>query len=79
MPWRRGFEFEDNKGWYRCPCHGSTYTRAGVRVFGPAPRSMDSMKIGIDAAGNVTVQTGVRTSGGPDNPDRAIQHPLLPS
>ena len=66
-------------GWYKCPCHGSTYTRSGVRVFGPAPRSMDSMLIEIDDAGNITVQTGSITSGGPDNPERAVQHPLLPS
>ena len=79
VPWRSGFEFRGDKGWYRCPCHGSTYSKAGVRVFGPAPRSMDTMKIDIDDAGNVTVQTGDRTPGGPDNPQRAVQHPLLPS
>lgn len=66
-------------GWYKCPCHGSTYTRAGVRVYGPAPRSMDTMEIDIDDAGNITVQTGAITSGGPDNPERAVQHPLLPT
>lgn len=79
VPWRQGFEYQGDKGWYRCPCHGSTYTKAGVRVFGPAPRSMDTMKIDIDDAGNITVQTGDRTPGGPDNPERAMQHPLLPS
>lgn len=79
VPWRSGFDFRDEKGWFRCPCHGSTYTKSGVRVFGPAPRSMDTMKIEIDDAGNITVQTGDRTPGGVDNPGRAIQHPLLPS
>jgi cytochrome b6-f complex iron-sulfur subunit len=72
VPWRSGFNFEGDAGWFRCPCHGSTYTKAGVRVFGPAPRSMDTMQIDIDDAGNLTVQTGVRTPGGPDNPTRAI-------
>jgi cytochrome b6-f complex iron-sulfur subunit len=72
VPWRSGFNFEGDKGWFRCPCHGSTFTKAGVRVFGPAPRSMDTMKIDVDAAGNITVQTGTRTAGGPDNPTRAI-------
>ncbi len=80
VPWRATFDFEgDDGGWYRCPCHGSTYTRAGIRVFGPAPRSMDTMEIEIDGSGNVTVQTGRITPGGPDNPIRAVQHPLLPS
>ena len=79
VPWRAGFDYEGDKGWYRCPCHGSTYTKAGVRVFGPAPRSMDTMQIDIDDAGNVTVQTGSIVPGGPDNPARAVTHPLLPS
>lgn len=81
VPWEASavVEVSAESGWYKCPCHGSTYTRSGIRVFGPAPRSMDSMQIDIDDAGNVTVQTGAVTSGGPDNPERAVQHPLLPS
>ncbi|HJM89599.1 MAG TPA: Rieske 2Fe-2S domain-containing protein [Dehalococcoidia bacterium] len=71
VPWRAGFAYGGDSGWFRCPCHGSTYTKAGVRVFGPAARSMDTMKIDIDASGNITVQTGSRTPGGPDNPQRA--------
>ncbi|MSQ41683.1 MAG: ubiquinol-cytochrome c reductase iron-sulfur subunit [Dehalococcoidia bacterium] len=77
VPWRNNFTFEGDTGWFRCPCHGSTYTKAGVRVFGPAPRSMDTMKIDVDASGNITVQTGARVPGGPDNPQRAIQAPGL--
>ena len=73
VPWRSGFEYDGSKGWYRCPCHGSTYTKAGIRVFGPAPRSMDVMAIDVDAAGNVTVQTGSRVNGTPDNPGLATQ------
>ncbi len=71
VPWRPGFTFNDDNGWFRCPCHGSTYTKAGVRVFGPAPRSMDTMAVEIDSAGNIVVQTGQRTPGGTDNPTRA--------
>ena len=73
VPWRGNFSWEgDDGGWYRCPCHGSTYTKAGVRVFGPTPRSMDTMAIEIDEAGNITVQTGEIMPGGPDNPLRAV-------
>lgn len=79
VPWRPEFAFEGDQGWYRCPCHGSTYTKAGVRVFGPAPRSMDTMQVTIDGAGNITVNTGARVTGGPDNPERAVQHPQLPA
>ncbi|MBM3138819.1 MAG: ubiquinol-cytochrome c reductase iron-sulfur subunit [Chloroflexi bacterium] len=73
VPWRGEFAFEGDKGWYRCPCHGSTYTKSGIRVFGPAPRSMDTMKVEIDGSGNITVQTGQITPGGTDNPRRAIK------
>ena len=81
VPWKSdaGVEVSPETGWYQCPCHGSTYTKSGIRVFGPAPRSMDTMAIEIDDAGNITVQTGDVTSGGPDNPDRAVSHPLLPT
>ncbi|MEX2230352.1 MAG: ubiquinol-cytochrome c reductase iron-sulfur subunit [Dehalococcoidia bacterium] len=75
VPWRGEFDYEGDKGWYRCPCHGSTYTKTGIRVFGPAPRSMDTMLVEIDSAGNITVQTGTITSGGPDNPSRAVLPP----
>lgn len=79
VPWRPEFAYEGDKGWYRCPCHGSTYTKAGVRVFGPAPRSMDTMEISVDGSGNIIVQTGAITPGGANNPQRAIQAPGLPS
>lgn len=79
VPWRSAFTFEGDQGWFRCPCHGSTYTKAGIRVFGPAPRSMTTMKVDIDDSGNITVQTGDRLDGGPDNPARAVAHPTLPT
>ena len=84
VPWNPSFDgatvnFPGITGWFRCPCHGSTYTKAGVRVYGPAPRSMDTMAITVDGAGNVTVNTGKRTPGGANNPQRAITPPGLPS
>ena len=85
VPWRNTatVEVSPEVGWYQCPCHGSTYTRTGIRVFGPAPRSMDTMAIEIDDAGNVTVQTGVITNGSDsgDNPNwkRAVTHGQLPT
>jgi Rieske Fe-S protein len=71
MPWRSGFQFEGQTGWFRCPCHGSTYNKAGVRVFGPAPRPMDTMAITVNEDGSLSVNTGEITLGGPDNPGRA--------
>jgi cytochrome b6-f complex iron-sulfur subunit len=72
VPWNPGFEYGGAKGWFRCPCHQSTYTKAGVRVFGPAPRPMDTFAIAFDAQGRLLIDTGKITTGGEDNPRRAI-------
>ena len=79
VPWQPTFVWPDpatgalKSGWFRCPCHGSTYTDAGVRVFGPAPRSMDTMEVTVSGSGDLTVNTGARVNGGPDNSDRVIR------
>jgi cytochrome b6-f complex iron-sulfur subunit len=80
VPFREGHTFPDPatgqnvRGWFLCPCHGSTYNDAGVRVFGPAPRSMDRMALTIDpASGRISVDTGDITSGTPDNANFAVQ------
>jgi cytochrome b6-f complex iron-sulfur subunit len=41
LPWRTDFTFEGKAGWFRDPCHGSTYDLEGTRVFGPAARGVD--------------------------------------
>jgi cytochrome b6-f complex iron-sulfur subunit len=70
VPWRPDFSFEGSTGWFRCPCHGSTYTKGGVRVFGPAPRSMDTFDVTVNADGSLTVNTGKITPGTPFDPQR---------
>lgn len=72
VPWQSSFSWVGERGWFRYPCHRSTYTKAGVRVFGPATRSMDTMRIDIDEDGEILVQTGEIQRGGPDNPTRAV-------
>ena len=77
VPWRPDYSYQDPRsgerypGWFLCPCHGSTYSDAGVRVFGPAPRSMDTMEVTIDG-GNITVNTGAITPGSTENGSRGI-------
>jgi cytochrome b6-f complex iron-sulfur subunit len=80
VPWRESFTFVDpatgqeDRGWFRCPCHGSTYNDAGVRVFGPAPRPMDRMELTIDpGSGRISVNTGRITKGTPDNASFAVK------
>jgi len=79
VPWNPAFNgatvnFPGVIGWFRCPCHGSTYSRAGVRVFGPAPRPMDTMALTVNADGSINVNTGAITSGDADNPLRAVPY-----
>lgn len=79
VPWNPAFNgatvnFPGIIGWFRCPCHGSTYSRAGIRVFGPAPRPMDTMELTVNADGSVQVNTGKITRGAADNPLRAVSY-----
>ncbi|HLZ71665.1 MAG TPA: ubiquinol-cytochrome c reductase iron-sulfur subunit [Dehalococcoidia bacterium] len=70
VPWRADFEFGGERGWFRCPCHGSTYTKGGARVFGPAPRSLDTFDLTINGDGSVSINTGKITRGDLDDPQR---------
>ena len=76
VPWRPDFDFGGQKGWFRCPCHGSTFTReGGILVAGPSSRNMDTMAITVKPNGDITVQTGQVEQGGADNRSRAIPYP----
>ena len=79
VPWNPAFQggqvnFPGIVGWFRCPCHGSTYSRAGIRVFGPAPRPMDTMLLTTNSDGSINVNTGKITGGAADNPLRAVSY-----
>ena len=77
VPWRADFEFQGRKGWFRCPCHGSTYTReGGVLVAGPAPRPLDVFPLEVKEDLSIVVQTGEAKAvkGGPQNPGRAVPY-----
>ena len=75
VPWRADFEFAGKKGWFRCPCHASTFTKeGGILVSGPSPRSLDTMAIEVKPAGGIVVHTGQIRKGGRDNPLRAVPY-----
>ena len=75
VPYNAGFDFQGKKGWFRCPCHNSTYTKeGGVIRFGPAPRSMDVFPIEVNEDLSLTVLTGraFEGTGSSQNPTRSI-------
>jgi len=75
VTWRPDFEFNATKGWYRCPCHGSTYTKgAAILVFGPAPRPLDLFEVHVKEDGGLVINTGAITKGSHDNPKRAVPY-----
>ncbi len=74
IPWKGRLQFRGRQGWFQCPCHGSTYTKAGVRVFGPAPRPMDTMEVVVNEDGSLTVDSGRITKGNQHNPQRSVPY-----
>jgi cytochrome b6-f complex iron-sulfur subunit len=68
--WQADFRFENVvgldrfKGWFQCEVHGATFSKGSVRVFGPAPRSMDTFPLTVDQHGNVFVDTRQAILGG---------------
>src|SRR3972149_822579 len=47
----------DNK--FKCPCHGSGFRRTGVNFEGPAPRSLERVKIALAAYGQLVIDKRV--------------------
>ena len=72
VPWLANFDFGGQVGWFRCPCHGSTFTRAGIRVAGPPPRPLDTFAVQLTRGGRLLIDTNKLTLGDADNPLRAV-------
>ena len=40
---------------YKCPCHGSGFTKEGINFEGPAPRPLERLKVEIGPDGQIVV------------------------
>jgi cytochrome b6-f complex iron-sulfur subunit len=45
---------------FKCPCHGSGYTKDGVNFEGPTPRPLERVKITLADDGQILIDTAVR-------------------
>ena len=61
-------------GWFRDPGGGTTYTRAGVRVFGPSQFGLSTFGVEVRRDGSVEVIVEPE-QGERDNPLRAVPYP----
>jgi len=48
------------EGKFKCPCHGSGFTRQGVNFEGPAPRPLERAGIALDPRGELLIDVGKR-------------------
>ncbi len=52
--------WDEDKGRFLCPCHGSQFERNGAVINPPAPRPLDRFPVTIDDKDRVKVDTGQR-------------------
>lgn len=52
-------DWKPSENKFKCPCHGSGYDSEGINFEGPAPRPMDRAHVGLDAEGQIEVDTGM--------------------
>jgi cytochrome b6-f complex iron-sulfur subunit len=50
-----GCTINKSENGFECPCHGSHFDKTGRASAGPASRSLDRLKVGIDKQGLVIV------------------------
>lgn len=68
------YKWAQSNNRFECPCHGSKFSREGYYIEGPAPRSLDTFAVTVEA-GLVAVNTGKKTLGAPssESPARAVK------
>ncbi len=65
------YKWVDERNRFECPCHGSKFTREGLYIEGPAPRSLDTFVTAVEEDIWV-VDTGAKVLGAPASESPAI-------
>ncbi len=50
----------DAENKYKCPCHGSGFTREGVNFEGPAPRPLERVRITLAEDGQLLIDKSIK-------------------
>jgi cytochrome b6-f complex iron-sulfur subunit len=50
--------WQESQQRFRCPCHGSAFTKEGINTEGPAPRPLERCAIRIADDGRIEIDTG---------------------
>ena len=51
-------QWHESRQEFRCPCHGSAFTKEGKNVAGPAPRPLERCAIRLTEDGQIEIDTG---------------------
>lgn len=49
-----------NENKFKCPCHGSGFTKAGINFEGPAPRPLERVHISLNVNGEIEVNKSLK-------------------
>ncbi len=62
---------------FKCPCHGSGFTKAGIHFEGPAPRPLERLKIWLNEEGELLVDKSKKfrwEKGEWDHPESYVEY-----
>lgn len=45
---------------FKCPCHGSGFTKEGINYEGPAPRPLERLSISLAPDGQIVIDKGIK-------------------